>query len=320
MMSLSNRYHRPALLEEVLQLFHDVPSGRYLDVTLGGGGHTEAILDLRADLDVVALDRDEDAIEVSSKRLERFQERVCIVRSDMKSYVQAISVQEEAAGSFSAILADLGVSSHHFDEAARGFSFSGHTPLDMRMDKTDELSAIDVVNKYSQTQLIEVLKRGGDVQYAGRIAREVVEHRPIFFTDQLAQIVSDAIPKRALKGRLHPATTVFQAIRIEVNGEFEQLDALLTCSRSLLATSGMLIVISYHSGEDRMVKEFMRDATTDRCSCPPKLPCVCGKTKWAISITRNPLVPSAQEIKDNPRARSAKLRAMRKVELQEGSR
>ena len=177
-----------------------------------------------------------------------------------------------------------------------------------------------MVNQYSQTDLVEVLKQGGDVRYAGRIAREIVEHRPIIYTDQLAQIVSAAIPQQAVKGRLHPATTVFQAIRIEVNGEFDQLRTLLASSRKQLIESGVLMVISYHSGEDRLVKEFMRAATTDHCSCPPKLPCVCGKTKWASPVTKGPLVASTDEVEANPRARSAKLRAIRKVELQKGSR
>ncbi len=319
-MTLQNDYHRPVLLREVLKLFESVPPGRYLDVTLGGGGHVEAILDLREDLQVVALDRDQDAIEISSTRLERFRERVTFLRSDMKTYLESDSAPSSGVGLFSAIFADLGVSSHHFDEVSRGFSFSGRASLDMRMDQESELSALDVVNRYSQVDLVEVLKRGGDVRYAGRIAREIVEHRPIVYTDQLAQIVSSAIPKRDVKGRLHPATTVFQAIRIEVNAEFDQLSALLASSRRRLVESGVLIVISYHSGEDRMVKEFMRAATTDQCSCPPKLPCVCGKTKWASPITKGPLVASASEVEDNPRARSAKLRAIRKVELQKGSR
>jgi len=313
----AKEYHRPVMTQEVLDVFDLAPGGTYLDATLGGGGHTEALLSHRDDLYAVAVDRDEEAIEAATKRLKRFGGRVEIVHSDVASYVHSVLRDSKAARRFVGVIADLGVSSRHFNEEERGFSLTGHAILDMRMDRSQSLSAYEVVNQYSQEELVAIFRRYGDVAFAGRVARTIVENRPISYSDELAELVRKAIPKKAVSFHIHPATTVFQAIRIEVNQEFKQLQELLESCKSLVVPGGVVVVISYHSGEDRLVKLFMREATTDRCSCPPQLPCVCGKTRWAKALTRRPIVATEDEVSSNPRARSAKLRAIQRLHQEE---
>lgn len=313
-MSSTSFLHIPVLLDEVKQVFATVPKGSYADFTLGGAGHAQAVLEEHPDLKVLGVDRDEVALNSARQRLKGYEGRFELFQQDMKGILESWVGDAARVESLSALFADLGVSSYHFDAPERGFSFASHQVLDMRMDQRSQVSAYDVINYYQENRLVEVLREGGDVAFAGRIARTIVKRRPITHTDVLAKLVYDATPVKARKRHIHPATTVFQAIRIEVNGEFTQLDALLKLGPQLLRPKGVFAVISYHSGEDRRVKAAFNRAVSGKCACPPTLPCVCGSRPWAEFVIKKPMTPSLEEINRNPRSRSAKLRAIKKID------
>lgn len=297
-------YHEPVLVEETLRWLAPREDGRYLDATVGGGGHAERILEVGSRLQVVALDCDADAIEASGSRLGRFGERVRLIRSN---FAQMRSV---VTGEFDGVLFDLGVSSHQFDEAARGFSFAKDAPLDMRLDQRLPQTAADLIAQAGEPELERMLREYGDEERAKRIAAEIGRARrsgPIRTTAQLAAIVERVVPRRRTD-KVAPATRTFMALRMAVNQELENLKAGLAMAVTVLKPGGRLAVISFHSGEDRVVKEFFRRESRD-CICPPEVVrCQCGHRHTLEILTRKPVTPTPAEVGRNPRARSAKLR------------
>jgi 16S rRNA (cytosine1402-N4)-methyltransferase len=303
--------HTPVLLDRVVDLFRDVPDGLYVDATLGGGGHAEAVLRSHPGLRLLGLDRDDAAIAAASRRLAAFGDRVEIVRSGFDR-IEPL-VRERTNQGASAVLMDLGVSSPQLDEAERGFSYRAAAPLDMRMDRRQARSALEVVNDYEFAELARVLREYGEERYAGRIARAIVAARPLADTAQLAEIVRDAIPAPARRTGGHPAKRTFQAIRIEVNRELDQLADALEGALAVLAPGGRIAVLSYHSLEDRMVKAALRDAETGGCVCPPTLPCACGAEPTVRLLKRGAWSADAEEAERNPRAESVRLRAAERI-------
>ncbi len=305
--------HRPVLLGRVVELLGAVPDGWVVDATLGGGGHSAALLEANRGLRVLGIDRDDAAIAAASERLAGFGDRVVVVRrrfDEIRAAVESLGVEE-----VSGVLFDLGVSSPQLDQPERGFSYREPGPLDMRMDRRQSTDADQVVNRYSAERLAEVLDRYGDERYATRIARAVVAARPIADTAQLAEVVRGAIPAPARRSGGHPAKRTFQAIRIEVNDELGVLVDALDQAIDLLTPGGRCVALSYHSGEDRIVKERFRRAADGGCECPPGLPCVCGATPRHRLLKRGAEKASAVEVEENPRAASVRLRAIEAIDL-----
>jgi 16S rRNA (cytosine1402-N4)-methyltransferase len=306
--------HVPVLLDRVVELFRDVPPGWYVDATLGGGGHAAAVLAANPGLRLLGLDRDDVAIAAATRRLAPFGDRVEIVRTGFDRIADV--VRERTDEGASAVLMDLGVSSPQLDVAERGFSYRAAAPLDMRMDRRQALSAMEVVNEYSYPELARVIREFGEERYANRIARAIVQARPVLDTEQLADLVREAIPAPARRSGGHPAKRTFQAIRIEVNRELEQLADALDGALSVLAPGGRLAVMSYHSLEDRMVKATLREASTGGCVCPPGLPCACGAEPTVRLLKRGAWTASAEEAETNRRAESVRLRAVERLSEQ----
>ncbi len=303
--------HVPVLRDRIVDLFRDVPDGLYVDATLGGGGHALAILDAHPGLRLLGLDRDAAACEAAAVRLAPHGGRVEIVRTGFDQLERL--VMERTTEGASAVLMDLGVSSPQLDDAERGFSYRAAGPLDMRMDRRQATSALDVVNEYPYPQLVRVIETYGEERHARRIGRAIVDARPIADTAQLAEVVKEAVPAAARRTGGHPAKRTFQAIRIEVNRELEQLTDALDGALAALAPGGRLAVISYHSLEDRAVKGALRQAETGGCVCPSGLPCACGAEPTVKLLKRGGWTPDADEVEDNPRARSARLRAAERL-------
>ncbi|HEX2040418.1 MAG TPA: 16S rRNA (cytosine(1402)-N(4))-methyltransferase RsmH [Acidimicrobiales bacterium] len=299
--------HEPVMANEVVALFGDVPPGLVVDATVGGGGHARALLGAHPQLRVLGLDRDPDALAAARTALAPFGERVRLVHDRFDRL--ADHVDEPLSGA----LFDLGVSSHQLDAAERGFSYRTDAPLDMRMDRTAGRTAADVVNEASEGELARLFAENGEARFARRIARRIVASRPIATTGELATVVRDAIPAAARRTGGHPAKRVFQAVRIAVNEELDVLPGTLDAAVDLLAPGGRCVVLSYHSGEDRIVKERFRHAATGGCTCPPRLPCVCGAEPRVRLLTRGARTPSAAEVAANPRAGSARLRAVERL-------
>ncbi len=304
--------HEPVMRDEIVDTFRDVPSGVVLDATLGGGGHSEAILDSRDDLRILGLDRDPDALAAARARLERFGARVMTHRCRFDELDAAMDAHR--VDGLTGALFDLGVSSPQLDRAERGFSYRQDGPLDMRMDTDAEWSAADVVNGYDERRLAAVIKQHGDERFAARIATAIVAARPIESTTQLAEVVTSAIPAPARRSGGHPAKRTFQAIRIEVNGELDALPDALDRAIDALVPGGRLAVLSYHSGEDRIAKDRIRAAETGGCECPSDLPCVCGAIQTVRIVRQVPKRPAADEQARNRRATSARYRVAEKIE------
>lgn len=310
--------HVPVLLEEVLQFLEVRPGALYVDCTLGGGGHARAIMersDGRARL--IGIDRDPQAILAARQVLEPFGENVRIVQGNFKDL--ATLLDDVAAGQVDGILADLGVSSHQLDTAERGFSYHNE-PLDMRMGPDAPHTAAELLEQLEEDELVHILRTYGEERWAHRIAKAIVRRRaqrPIQTATDLAEIVKHAIPAAARRSGPHPARRSFQALRIAVNDELEALRRFLSVAVERLAPGGRIVVISFHSLEDRIVKQaFLNEARG--CICPPELPvCACHRTPRLHILTRKPVVATKDEIEANPRARSAKLRAAMRV-LPEG--
>jgi len=299
--------HRPVMLDEIVEAFGSVPAGWVIDATLGGAGHTTAILEAYPHLSVLGIDQDPDALAVARERLAPFGERARTLQArfdSLDSVVRSELTDQPIVGA----LFDLGVSSPQFDRAERGFSYRFEAPLDMRMDPSRALSAMTVVNEYEEKDLARVLREFGDERFAGRIARAIIAARPVETTSQLAEITRDAIPAPARRTGGHPAKRTFQAIRIEVNNELGVLPVALDAALGAISPGGRLVVLSYHSGEDRIVKQVMRDAESGGCTCPPNLPCVCGAVSTVRLVRRGGTTPTATEREQNPRAESARLR------------
>ena len=311
--------HIPVLLQETLRGLNCGKAGMFIDGTVGCGGHAEAMLMSHAENRVIGIDRDADALEIARQRLARFGERVSLHHARHEAFEEIL--RERQAAQPDGILFDLGVSSLQFDTPERGFSFQQAAWLDMRMDRPPDgsartLTAHDVVNTYDEAALADIFFKYGEERQARRIARKIVEARkaqPIATTTELAHLVDRAIPKPFQQKGIHPATRVFQAIRIEVNGELRELEATLERAAAVLKSGGRLCVISFHSLEDRIVKQtFARLAKG--CVCPPDFPiCVCGKLPTLKIVTKKPILPSDGEQRANPRSRSAKLRVAEKL-------
>ena len=299
--------HIPVLRDEVVSLFASAPPGVVVDATVGGGGHAASLLEAFPGLRVVGLDRDPSALEAAADRLSPFGDRVSLIRSPF-SALEAV-IGEVALAPLSGVLFDLGVSSPQLDQAGRGFSYRVNGPLDMRMDPAAVVTAADLVNGLSEQALAQLFRENGEGRLSGRIARAVVGARPLTSTGQLAEVVSSAVPQAARR-KGHPARRVFQALRIEVNDEQNELGAALPVALSSLAVGGVLAVISYHSGEDRLVKQTFADAASGGCVCPPGLPCVCGAVARHRLVFRGARKASASEVNANPRAEAARLRAI----------
>ncbi len=309
--------HDPVMKDEIVETFRDVPSGVVLDATLGGGGHTEAILDSRRDLRVLGLDRDPAALSAATERLDRFGDRLMTHRCRFDDLDEAMAAHSIEA--LSGALFDLGVSSPQLDQAGRGFSYRNQGPLDMRMDTDAPWSADDIVNGYAETELARIIRVHGDERFARRIAGAIVAARPIESTTQLAEVVTSAIPAPARRTGGHPAKRTFQAIRIEVNGELDALPEALDKAVDALVPGGRLAVLSYHSGEDRIAKQRIRQAETGGCECPPELPCVCGAIKTVRIVRGVRKRPTEAEATRNRRAASARLRVAEKLDASGGA-
>ncbi|MGI8661649.1 MAG: 16S rRNA (cytosine(1402)-N(4))-methyltransferase RsmH [Acidimicrobiales bacterium] len=303
--------HRPVMLDEVVETLRPVPPGWVVDATVGGGGHATAILRALPHLSLLGFDRDGDALAAAADALEPFASRVRLhrVRFDaLEDVMEELHMEEISAAVF-----DLGVSSPQLDRPERGFSYRSDAPLDMRMDRRQQHSAADVVNDADEAELRRILRTFGDERHAHRIARAIVAARPVTTTGRLAEIVRGAIPAAARRRGGHPAKRTFQAIRIEVNGELEALPAALDAAIDRLTPGGRCAVLSYHSGEDRIVKDRFRRAATGGCTCPPGMPCACGALRAVRELRPLKRRPSAAEIAANRRAESAVLRAVEKL-------
>jgi len=307
--------HRPVLLRETIELLAAERGGLFVDCTVGLGGHSEAILETSRDAQVLGIDRDDEALELARKRLARFGSRFRAVHADFRDITRVLAIAEvkQARG----ILADLGISSLQLDSPIRGFSFRHDAPLDMRMDASTGIeTAAELLGRLSEVEIAQIIFEYGEERRSRRIARWIVEKReqgaPIATTRELASLVERAVGFGKQR-RIHPATRTFQALRIAVNSELENLDRFVTDAVDHLEPDGRLAVISFHSLEDRIIKRTL-GKLSGRCQCPPRLPtCICGARKTVEILTRRPIVADEEEIAANPRSRSAKLRACRKL-------
>lgn len=307
--------HTSVLLEECIDNLQIKPDGVYVDGTLGGGGHASEICKrLGKDGLLIGIDRDEDALSAAKERLKPYDCRKIFVRSNYAEIAEVLR-ENELPGVDGALL-DLGVSSFQLDNGERGFSYMHDAPLDMRMSRDDALTARDVVNDYDKKELTRIISVYGEEKWAQRIASFITQARrekPIETTGQLVDIIKAAIPAKARREGPHPAKRTFQAIRIEVNDELGQLEKAMEAFCNALLPGGRLCVISFHSLEDRIVKEVMA-RRADPCTCPKEFPvCVCGKKADVKKISRKPILPGEEELTKNPRARSAKLRVCEKL-------
>ena len=306
--------HKPVLLDECLEALAIKPDGIYLDGTLGRAGHSLEIVKRLTTGRLIGIDRDETAIAAAQERLADYADRVTLVHSNFDRVREILD--ELGIDGADGMLFDLGVSSPQLDDAGRGFSYRHDAPLDMRMDRTAALCAREVVNEWPYEELRRILFAYGEERYAPLIAKHIVQKReeaPIETTLQLAEIIKAAMPPSALREKQHPAKRSFQAIRIAVNGELDALPPMLEAAADKLHTGGRLAVISFHSLEDRVIKQTMQALATG-CTCPPNFPvCVCGKKPKMKLISRKPIVSGEAELAYNPRARSAKLRVAEKL-------
>jgi len=309
--AIMTRQHTPALLREVVEALAVRPGGRYVDCTLGGGGHAEAILEAASpDGELLGIDLDPDALAATRQRLAAFGDRVAFVEGNFSRVGDLC--RERGFAPVQGVLFDLGLSSLQLEEESRGFSFQREGPLDMRFSPRQGPTAADIVNTYSQEELADLLWRYGEERQSRRVARRLIEERPFRTTTQLAKAVEQAVGRRA-RGAIHPATKTFQALRIAVNQELMHLEAALVQAHGLLGFGARLVVISYHSLEDRTVKDFLRQEARD-CVCPPGVPvCVCGHRATLRLVARGAVRPSPTEVAANPRARSARLRVAERL-------
>ena len=306
--------HYSVLLSECIEALNIRPEGVYVDGTLGMGGHSEQIAKRLTTGKLIAIDRDKTALERAGERLAPYADRIRFVHGNFRDLPELLKSQgvEKADG----MLFDLGVSSPQLDEAERGFSYMTDAPLDMRMDTSESLTAWFVVNKWPEEKLKRILFEFGEERYAPRIAAAIAKRRadaPIDTTGELVDVIRSAMPAAALREKQHPAKRSFQAIRIAVNDELASVSELMDNAAELLAPGGRLAVISFHSLEDRIVKNAI-NAREHGCTCPRDFPvCTCGFRQTLKSITRKPILPSERELAENPRSRSAKLRVAERV-------
>ena len=315
--------HIPVLVDEVIQFLQPKNHGFYVDGTVGLGGHAAVILQKAAPKGfLLGIDLDLEALAIAKQKLHEYKERVALVDGNfadlnrLPQLAQGSCETETVIPQVDGVLLDLGVSSLQLDTPTRGFSFAHSGPLDMRMDASQSLSAAHVVNRYPEDVLATIFTQFGEERWSKKIARQIVharKRRSLSTTGQLAEIVLDAIPPKSTGWRIHPATRVFQALRICVNDELKNLHSGIHCAAAALKPGGRLCIISFHSLEDRIVKEQFRTLSR-ACICPPKTPiCVCQHTPTLQVLTKRPIVPTPDEIRHNPRSRSAKLRVAMKI-------
>jgi len=308
-----DNYHQPVLEREIVEFFARQSAGVLLDATLGGGGHSEALLVASPTRRVLGIDRDPEARTAASTRLAPYAPRVHIVAATFATMSDVVASQSAflAGEPVTGVLMDLGVSSHQLDEASRGFSFRAEAPLDMRMDPSQGITAAQYLASADLHDFVRLLRANGEDRFAGAIARSILQSQPQT-TGELTEAVERAVPMAARR-RGHVATRVFQALRIVVNDEMNELDLGIEGALSVLAPGGLLAIISYHSGEDRAVKSALHEASTGGCHCPYELGCVCGAVPRVTLTRASALLATAREVEDNPRARSARLRTAQKV-------
>jgi len=306
--------HIPVLLQETIEALAAQPGGRYIDCTLGGGGHAAAILERSSPGgQLLGIDADPEAIKIAKARLKAYSGSTLLVNENFVN-LQAICFKYDFLP-VHGILFDLGLSSLQLNDSSRGFSFQYDAPLDMRLSPSQEITAADIVNISSEIELAHLIKKYGEEGYCHQIAHHIIQQRPIKTTLELARTIEQAIGRR--RGRIHPATRTFQALRIAVNQELEHLEATLKQAINLLGFEGRLVVISYHSLEDRIVKQFMQQEAKD-CICSPGTPiCVCRHTACLRLITKKVITPSSAEVQLNPRSHSAKLRVAERIITQD---
>lgn len=308
--------HKPVLLDECIEMLNIRPGGVYVDGTLGRAGHSREIARRLNGGRLICIDQDTAAIQAAEERLAPWRDRVTLVHGNFSDLADIL--RDAGVSGVDGALFDLGVSSPQLDDASRGFSYMQDAPLDMRMDDTATLTAWEVVNAWSQEELRRILYEYGEERYAPAVARAIVRARetsPVETTLELVEIVRSAMPPAALREKQHPAKRTFQAVRIAVNGELDVLPPMLEAAVDSLNPGGRLAVITFHSLEDRIVKQTLREQARG-CTCPREFPvCVCGKKPKIRLVTRKPIVPGAAELSENPRARSAKLRAAEKCGL-----
>lgn len=306
--------HVSVLLEEAVDLLDIKPDGIYVDCTAGGGGHSSAIAARLTTGHLYSFDQDEDAIKAASERLAPFGDKVTVIRENFRN--AAATLRSMGIERIDGATADLGVSSYQLDNEERGFSYMADAPLDMRMDRRGNLTARDVVNNYPEEELARILFAYGEEKFSRKIAAAIVREReaePIENTLRLSDIIKNAIPAAARNGGHHPAKRSFQAIRIEVNSELSIIEPAIKELASMLNPGGRISVITFHSLEDRAVKNAFAELSSG-CVCPPSFPvCVCGKKPMMKIVTKKPVLPADSELEINPRARSAKLRAAVKL-------
>ena len=307
--------HRSVLLDECIEALNIKPNGIYVDGTAGGGGHSrEIVKKLDKGGRLIAIDRDDAAIAAATERLKYYADRVTFVRNNFSAVKEVCEMLE--IEKIDGILMDLGVSSYQLDTPERGFTHNTDAPLDMRMDRRGELDAYTVVNTYSFDALKKVIYTYGEERFAPKIASAIVARREkeeIRTTGQLVDVIKSAIPASAREGGHHPAKRTFQAIRIEVNGELDAIEPAIRSATEMLGSEGRIAIITFHSLEDRIVKQTYADLASG-CNCPKSLPvCVCGRKPILNVLTRKPILPSDGEIEENPRSRSAKLRVAEKI-------
>jgi 16S rRNA (cytosine1402-N4)-methyltransferase len=302
--------HTPVLVEEVIKALNVQPGGRYIDGTVGGGGHAAAILEhSQPGGQLLGIDTDPEAIKIARARLAIYAGSVLLINGNFAN-LQAICYKHDFLP-VHGIFFDLGLSSFQLEAEGRGFSFQHGAPLDMRFNPAQKLTAADIVDNYSEAELARLIRTYGEESFSHQIARLIVQERPIKSTLHLARLVERAVGGR--RGRIHPATKTFQALRIAVNQELENLESVLAQAVDLLGFEGRLVVISYHSLEDRIVKQFMRQESRD-CICPPGTPtCVCGHTAKLRVVQKKVVTPSLSEVQANPRSRSARLRVAERI-------
>ena len=307
--------HKPVLLDECIEGLNIRPDGVYVDGTLGRAGHSREIAKRLTTGRLICIDRDMAAIEAAQTRLADWMDRVTLIHSNFSELGEVL--KEAGIAGVDGMLFDLGVSSPQLDDASRGFSYMQDAPLDMRMDVSAPLTAYEVVNTWSFEELRRILTEYGEERYSSRIAKAIVtvrETAPIETTLQLVDVIKSAMPSAALREKQHPAKRSFQAIRIAVNGELDALPPMLSAAVESLNPGGRLAVITFHSLEDRIVKQTMKELATG-CTCPPNFPvCVCGNKPKIRLVSRKPIVSGEAELEENPRARSAKLRVAEKCD------
>ncbi len=310
---IADLYHEPVMLEEVLDSLLVGPTGVYVDGTVGGAGHSYGILK-NTDAFLVGIDCDDEALAFAEKKLSEFGSRKILIKenfANLDHILKSLNIEK-----VDGVLLDLGVSSRQLDTAQRGFGFSQSAPLDMRMDRSLMLSAYDIVNSFAQNELEKIIRFYGEEKMAARIARTISKRRqesPIETTTQLAAIIASCMPAKLKWQRIHPATRTFQAIRIAVNNELNNIKPAIHAAADALKPGGHLCVISFHSLEDRIVKNEIR-SLEGVCVCPRDVPvCICQKEEKLKNLTRKPITPSEEEMESNPRARSAKLRVAGRI-------